>query len=162
GERPQAMTNPVPTRDPLPRASRYVLLERIASGGMATVYVGRLRGAQGFSRLVAIKRAHPHLMEDPRAKRLLVAEARLASRIHHPNVAAIQDVEELEDELLLVMDYVEGVALSRLMCDAINDQAPMPAPIVVRIVLDVCTGLHAAHDLKDADGKPLGIVHRDV
>src|SRR5262245_43149190 len=110
---------------------------------MATVYVGRLRGAAGFSRMVAIKRAHPHLVEDPAFKRLLIAEARLASQIHHPHVVAVQDVEESDEELLLVMDYVEGAALSRLLSQAIAASCPMPPAIAIRIVLDVCTGLHA-------------------
>ena len=148
--------------DALGGASRYELLERIASGGMATVYIGRIRGAAGFSRLVAIKRAHPHLIEDPTFRRMLIAEARLASRIHHPHVVSVQDVEESDDELLLVMDYVDGVAMSRLLSLAITEERPMPPPVAVRIVVDVCTGLHAAHELRDSDGTALGIVHRDV
>ena len=79
-------------RDQLPGSSRYELIVRVASGGMATVYVGRLSGAVGFSRLVAIKRAHAHLLEDPAFSKMLSAEARLASKIHHPNVVAVQDV----------------------------------------------------------------------
>jgi eukaryotic-like serine/threonine-protein kinase len=156
------MSPPTAVTEPSPGSSRYELLERIASGGMATVYVGRLRGAAGFSRLVAIKRAHAHLIEEPEYRRMLIAEARLASRIHHPNVVAVQDVEELEDELLLVMDYVDGVALSKLLGAAIQSGTPVAPPLAVRMVLDVCTGLHAAHGLVDDDGSPLGIVHRDV
>jgi serine/threonine-protein kinase len=98
--------------DTLPAAFRYELLLPLASGGMAIVYVGRLRGAAGFSRLVAIKRAHPHLTRDERFSRMLRAEAELASRIHHPCVVSVLDVEASGGELLLVMDYVEGAALS--------------------------------------------------
>ena len=146
-------------RDRLPSSSRYELLVKIASGGMATVYVGRLNTVIGTSRLVAIKRAHAHLLEDPAFSKMLIAEARLASRIHHPNVVAVQNVEELEGELLLVMDYVEGASLADLWS---YEDVPLPARVAVRAVLDACAGLQAAHELTDDDGKLLGIVHRDV
>jgi serine/threonine protein kinase len=147
------------SREKLPSSSRYELLVKIASGGMASVYVGRLSSAVGVSRLVAIKRAHPFLLEqDPSFSRMLVAEATLASRIHHPNVVAVQNVEEVEGELLLIMDYVEGASLAELA-----EGEPRPsATIAVRVLLDAAAGLHAAHELTDHDGAPLGIVHRDV
>jgi serine/threonine-protein kinase len=149
-----------PAREQLPRSSRYELLVRIASGGMATVYLGRLRGAVGFWRLVAIKRAHAHLAEDAAFSRMFMAEARLASRIHHPNVVPVQDVEQLQNELLLVMDYIEGAALSDLLASA---SRPSLSPgIAIRIILDACAGLHAAHQLTDDAGTPLELVHRDV
>ncbi|MBK8257457.1 MAG: serine/threonine protein kinase [Polyangiaceae bacterium] len=142
----------------LPPNSRYELLFKLASGGMASVYVGRIRGAGGFWRLVAIKKAHAHLLEDPSFRRMLVEEARLASRIHHPNVVAVLDVEQAEDSLLLVMDYIEGASLA----DVMATKEPLPARLGVRIALDACAGLHAAHTLTDPSGKPLQIVHRDV
>lgn len=150
---------PITHRDQLPSSSRYELLVKIASGGMATVYVGRLNSVAGTTRLVAIKRAHAHLMEDPAFAKMLIAEAKLASRIHHPNVVAVQNVEEVEGELLLVMDYVEGASLAEL--SAFEDM-PLPAKVAVRMLLDGCAGLQAAHELTDDDGEPLGIVHRDV
>jgi eukaryotic-like serine/threonine-protein kinase len=142
--------------------SRYELLVRIAAGGMATVHLARLRGAEGFWRLVAIKRAHPHLLEDPELCRMLIAEARMASRLHHPNVVAIQDVERIGGELLLVMDYVEGSTLSRLETAATVAGRPIPPGIVLRVALDACAGLSAVHALVDETGKPLRPVHRDV
>lgn len=144
----------------LPAGSRYELLFKLASGGMASVYVGRLRGAGGFWRLVAIKKAHAHLMEDRSFRRMLVEEARLASRIHHPNVVPVLDVEQVDDHLLLVMDYIEGASLSELL--AARPSQPLPPRLAVRVALDACAGLHAAHELKDASGQPLHIVHRDV
>lgn len=140
-------------RDQLPSSSRYELLVKIASGGMATVYVGRLSSVAGISRLVAVKRAHAHLLEDGSFAKMLVAEARLASKIHHPNVVAVHNVEEIEGELLLVMDYAEGASLYELA---------VPPEVAVRVILDACAGLHAAHELTDDDGERLGIVHRDV
>lgn len=151
-------------RDQLPSSSRYELLVKIASGGMATVYVGRVSSAVGFSRLVAIKRAHAHLLEEASFGKMLIAEAKLASRIHHPNVVAVQNVEEVEGEILLVMDYVEGASLAELVAVGHegSDAPPISAQVVARVILDACAGLNAAHELTDDDGRPLGIVHRDV
>jgi len=142
--------------------SRYELLAKIASGGMGTVYVGRLRGAAGFSRLVAIKRAHPHLLEDANFSRMLIKEAELASAISHPNAVAVVDVESFEGELLLVMDYVHGVPLSQLIQAFDPQEQPLPPAVAIRIVLDACAGLQACHDACDEDGQPLRLVHRDV
>ena len=147
-------------REVLPADSRYQLLVKIASGGMATVYVGRSTAKHGVSRLFAIKRAHEHLSDDAVFRKMFVAEAQLAARIHHPNVVAVQDVEELDEELLLVMDYVEGTALVNLR--PLAEDVTGRARLATRILLDACAGLHAAHELADERGKPLGIVHRDV
>ncbi len=152
------------------RTSRYELLQKLASGGMATVHVGRVRGPLGFSRLVAIKRAHPHLAEDATFVRMLVEEAKLASRIHHPNVVAVLDIEQIENrgtegpehEIRLVMDYVEGAALSDLGDLAAERGVPLAPGVAVRIVLDGTVGLQAAHDLTDENGAHLGLVHRDI
>jgi eukaryotic-like serine/threonine-protein kinase len=154
-----ALTAPVQEGVPSLPQSRYELIARLASGGMATVYLGRHRGAAGFSRAVAVKRAHPHVLEDPTFHRLLVQEARLASKIHHPNAVGVLDVEDLGRELLLVMDYVHGVSLARIGSERATR---IPAPIAVRIGLDVAFGLHAAHTATDDDGTPLRLVHRDV
>jgi serine/threonine-protein kinase len=139
---------------------------KLASGGMATVYVGRVRGPLGFSRLVAIKRAHPHLLEDESFSRMLVDEAKLASRIHHPNVVPVLDIERdtraSGTDLRLVMEYVEGASLSELLHLAEARGAPLPPGVVVRIVLDACAGLQVAHELTDESGALLGLVHRDV
>src|SRR5258707_10429116 len=94
---------------------RYALHEPMASGGMATVHVGRLLGPVGFSRTVAIKRSHPEMAADPEFVSMFLDEARLAARIRHPNVVSTLDVVALEGELFLVMDFVQGESLSHLM-----------------------------------------------
>src|SRR5580693_8515289 len=94
---------------------RYVLHGEIASGGMATVCLGRVVGAAGFARTVAIKRLHPHLARDPEVAAMFVDEARLAARVRHPNVVSTLDVVATADELLLVMDYVAGESLAGLV-----------------------------------------------
>ncbi len=94
---------------------RYVVFDEIAAGGMAAVHLGRLLAEAGFSRTVAIKRLHPQLARDPDFVTMFLDEARLASRIRHPNVVQTLDIVSEGDEVLLVMEYVAGESLSRLM-----------------------------------------------
>jgi serine/threonine-protein kinase len=129
---------------------------------MATVFLGSLEGALGFRQLVAIKRPHPHLLEDAGFRASLLREANLAARIHHANVIDVRDVEAVGDAVQLVMDYVEGASLGDLVGASAREGKRLPVGIVVRIVLDACAGLHAAHDAVDDAGEPLGVVHRDV
>jgi eukaryotic-like serine/threonine-protein kinase len=141
---------------------RYALYDEIAAGGMATVYFGRLLGPVGFSRTVAIKRLHPHHAKDPQFKTMFIDEARLVSRIQHPNVVATLDVVSTEEELLLVMEYVQGESLARLLREAMNRGEPVPLRVALAILSNVLHGLHAAHEAKSETGEPLDIVHRDV
>jgi eukaryotic-like serine/threonine-protein kinase len=141
---------------------RYALFDEIASGGMATVHIGRLLGAVGFSRTVAIKRLHPQFAKDPEFVDMFVDEARVAARIRHPNVVPTLDVVKTEDELFLVMDYVQGESLSRLMRNARRQGRPFEIRVVVPILAGVLHGLHAAHKAKGERGEALHIVHRDV
>src|SRR5579871_3610089 len=90
---------------------RYALYDKIASGGMATVYIGRLSGPVGFSRTVAIKRLHPQFAKDPEFVTMFLDEARLCGRIRHPNVVPTLDVVSLDGEIFIVMEYVSGEAL---------------------------------------------------
>ena len=141
---------------------RYETILKLASGGMATVYVGTVRGALGFRQLVAIKKPHPHLVGNPEFRRELMAEAQLASMIHHANVVDVRDVEVEKDSISLVMDYIEGASLGELLVAASKGIAAFPPAVAVRIVLDACAGLHAAHELTDDKGRFIGLVHRDV
>ena len=144
------------------RVGRYALFGPIASGGMATVHFGWLRGEGGFGRIVAVKALHPHLARDPEATAMLIDEARLAARIHHPNVARTLDVVHEGSELLLVMEYVAGAPLSVLLARTFARGAAVPPSIVVAVVSSVLRGLHAAHEAPGESGAPLGLVHRDV
>jgi serine/threonine-protein kinase len=139
---------------------RYLMCAPIASGGMATVHLGRLFGPKGFSRTVAIKQLHPQFSRDPDFVSMFLDEARLASRIHHPNVVSPLDVVVLDDEIFIVMEYVHGEALFRLM--QLAGERPMPGPIAAAVMVQVLLGLHAAHEATDGRGNPLSIVHRDV
>ena len=147
---------------PATSSSRYDTILKLASGGMATVWVGTVRGALGFRQLVAIKKPHPHLLGDPSFRSEIVAEARLASMIHHANVVDVRDVEIDGESISLVMDYIEGASLGELIVACANAGQPLPPRVAVRIAVDALAGLHAAHELVDERGRPVGLVHRDV
>ncbi|MBX3263452.1 MAG: serine/threonine protein kinase, partial [Labilithrix sp.] len=141
---------------------RYELHGAIARGGMATVYVARMSGAAGFTRTVAVKRLHPHLAADPAFAGMFVDETRLAARIRHPNVIDTLDVVFDSGELFLVMAFVLGETLSKMVRAASAQSLRLPASVVSSIVIGALEGLHAAHEATDEQGQPLGIVHRDV
>jgi len=141
---------------------RYVLYGELASGGMATVHFGRLSGPVGFSRTVAIKRLHPQYAKDPEFVTMFLDEARLCGRIRHPNVVPTLDVVATEGEIFIVMEYVAGEALSKLMKTAWQKNIPVPPRVAATILSSVLHGLHSAHQTKDEHGRELGIVHRDV
>ncbi|MBI3207215.1 MAG: serine/threonine protein kinase [Myxococcales bacterium] len=141
---------------------RYVLYDEIASGGMATIHLGRMIGQVGFARTVAIKRLHPHFAKDPEFVAMFIDEARLAAGIRHPNVVATLDVVALEGDLFLVMEYVEGDSLSHLVKRVHARDQRIPPGVVSGILSNVLYGLHAAHTAADDRGEALSIVHRDV
>jgi serine/threonine-protein kinase len=141
---------------------RYALFGEIAAGGMATVHFGRLVGPVGFSRTVAIKRLHPQYAKDPEFLGMFLDEARLASRIAHPNVVKTLDVVNTPDEVFLVMEYVPGESLARLLKNAAQLGERAPPEIVVSVMAGMLNGLHAAHEAKSEQQEPLGIVHRDI
>ncbi|HOU91019.1 MAG TPA: serine/threonine-protein kinase, partial [Polyangiaceae bacterium] len=140
---------------------RYELLMPIASGGMAMVWAARLKGTRGFQKIVAIKTMLPKLSEDDQFEQMFLDEASLASQIRHPHVVEIMDLGEEDGILYLVMEMVDGVPLNQLM-KAAKKGGGIPLPIAVRIIIQAGAGLHAAHELRDRDGKLVGLVHRDV
>jgi eukaryotic-like serine/threonine-protein kinase len=141
---------------------RYALYDEIASGGMATVHVGRLMGPVGFSRTVAIKRLRSIYVEDPEFVSMFLDEARLAARIQHPNVVPTLDVIQLDHEIFLVMEYVKGESLAKLIRAARAAKRPIEPGIACAVMSAVLHGLHAAHEARTEQGEPLHIVHRDV
>jgi serine/threonine-protein kinase len=144
------------------RGDHYEVIGELATGGMATVYLGRLRRSMGFSRLVAIKCMHPQYAKDPEFATMFVDEARLTARLRHPNIVPTLDIALGDGHLLIVMEYVEGASLAGLVRAAREAGEPVPVPVACAIVHDVLLGLHAAHEAVDDDGAPLAIVHRDV
>ncbi|RYE89233.1 MAG: serine/threonine protein kinase, partial [Myxococcales bacterium] len=159
---PSRLSLPPPNETGAARVGRYELLLELASGGMATVFVGRQRGAGGFERLVAVKRMHPHIGAVPELAESFLDEARIASQIHHPNVVSVLDVHEDDGERLLVMDYIDGTTLSTLVKGARKFDRRLPVGVAVHIVIEALRGLHAAHELRSITGDPLDVVHRDA
>ena len=155
-----------PERTDPQRIGRYKLCFELASGGMASVYLARIDGVSGFEKLVALKRIHRHLAKEKGYVNMFLDEARIASRITHPNVCSVFDFGESDGEHYIAMEYLVGEPLSRLMSRAARDQSHRRSPLLplrmARIVADACEGLHAAHELKDANGDLLHVVHRDV
>jgi hypothetical protein len=142
---------------------RYAMYEPFAGGGMAAVHFGRVVGAVGFSRPVAIKKLHPHFAGDPDFAAMLLDEARLAARVQHPNVVRTLDAVSSQGELFVILEYIHGESLSSLLrAVRARDQVPPPPPIAAAILFGVLEGLHAAHEARDARGEPLELVHRDV
>ncbi|MBP9112398.1 MAG: serine/threonine protein kinase [Polyangiaceae bacterium] len=142
--------------------SRYMLFGQIASGGMATVHVGRLLGATGFSKIVAIKRLHREYASETEFAKMFIDEAKLASRINHPNVVQTLDVLEELGEVLIVMELIRGASLGRIARSLRTTGTMIPVPIVLSIVVGALQGLHAAHEALSESGDPLNIIHRDM
>jgi serine/threonine-protein kinase len=143
-------------------AGRYVLFDPIASGGMAEVVLGRMRGAAGFALTVAVKRLLPEHAGVRRFVEMFVDEARLAARVRHPNVVPILDLVVDEGAPFLVMEHVLGVTLAELLRLVAERGERIPPPVVGSVLRDTLEGLHAAHEARGERGEPLSIVHRDV
>ena len=152
---PSAMRHPT-------KFGKYLLLERIAVGGMAEVFVAKAFGVEGFERLLAIKKILPTMGEDAEFIRMFVDEARIAVQLAHANIVQVLELGKHEERLYIAMEYVSGRDLRQLMERFRKRQEAMPLPQVCLIVAEVCEALDHAHRKRDAQGRPLGIVHRDV
>ena len=145
-----------------PRLGRYTVLRRLGKGGMGEVFLARQTGARGFERLVALKRILPQYSSNKHVVNMLIDEARICELINHPNVVRVLELDEADDSVFVVMEYVDGQALSRLM-RALNKGKSRFDPLeACYIVMQMLAGLHAAHVQKDAAGDPAHIIHRDV
>src|SRR5438046_10475438 len=152
---PSVMRHPI-------RFGKYLLLERIAVGGMAEVFVAKAFGAEGFQRLLAIKKILPTMGEDAEFIRMFVDEARLAVQLAHANIVQVLELGKHDESLYIAMEYVAGRDVRQLAQRYRRDGIAMPVPQACAIVARACVALDHAHRKCDASGKPLGIVHRDV
>ena len=141
---------------------RYALFDVLASGGMATVHLGRLLGREGFGRTVAVKRLHAHFTNDPEFVTMFMDEARIVARIRHPNVVPMVDVIESAQGLFLVMEYIHGETFSRVLRAARNANIQLPVKVIASIMAAVLHGLHSAHETRDSNGELIDVIHRDV
>jgi len=140
----------------------YEIVRHVTSGGMASLYLGRRRGVAGFQKLVAIKIVHPHLAQEQRFIGMFLDEARLMARIQHPNVVHIEELTEDQGTFLMVMEYVHGCALFELLKRLAQRGRSLNPALAAWIAARAAEGLHAAHELSDAKGNSLNVVHRDV
>jgi eukaryotic-like serine/threonine-protein kinase len=141
---------------------RYRVVDEIGVGGMASVHLARMDGPGGFQKWVAIKRIHPHLVEDETFVNMFLDEARVAARISHPNVATVFELGKHEDTYWIAMEYLHGEPLREVMRRTEEMGQPMPPEIACRAIADAAEGLHSAHELLGRNGEKLQLVHRDV
>lgn len=141
---------------------KYQLVRRLATGGMAEIYLARAAAIEGFEKLVVLKRILPQYAENAAFIRMFLAEARLAATLHHPNVVQVYDIGEDEGAYFFAMEYVQGVDLRQLVGSTRAAERELPLQHALQVIVGVCAGLHYAHEKKDSSGAPLGIVHRDV
>ncbi len=140
---------------------KYILLNKIAMGGMAEIFRAKTIGAEGFEKEVVIKRILPHYTEDEAFVTMFIDEARVSSGLNHPNIVGIYDFDRQDDTYYIAMEYVAGKDLKRVSDVAIKKNRPLTVGEVAFVTVETCKGLHYAHTKRDK-GQPLNIVHRDV
>ena len=146
----------------LPQAfGKYILLNKIALGGMAEIFRAKTIGAEGFEKEVVIKRILPHFTEDENFVTMFIDEAKVSSGLNHPNIVQVFDFDTQDGTYYIAMEYVEGKDLKRLIDVGVKNGTPLSVPQVVSVIIEVCKGLHYAHT-KKSRGQPLNIIHRDV
>jgi serine/threonine-protein kinase len=137
---------------------QYTRLMPLGSGGMATVHLALATGPGGFNRLVVVKAIREELLSLPEARAMFLEEARLCARLNHPNVVQVSEVVDSPAGVMIVMEYLDGRPLSATL--QIGDAFTLPMRL--RVVCEILAGLHYVHELRDFEGEPLGLVHRDV
>ena len=142
------------------RMGRYELIRRLAIGGMAELYIARQSGIEGFEKIVVLKRVLPNLAADPQFVQMFLSEARIAATLDHPNIAQVTDIGEEGGEYFFAMEYVHGANLLQVLKR--SGETRLPRSCALTIVVGVAAGLHYAHEQLGLDGRPLGLVHRDV
>ncbi|MCA9521281.1 MAG: serine/threonine protein kinase [Myxococcales bacterium] len=143
-------------------AQKYVVLEKLDSGGMAEVFRGKVTGVQGIEKLVAIKRVLPSLTKNEKFVAMFLDEARLSMRLNHANIVTVFDVGVADNTYFIVMEFVDGVNLRKLLEILSERGIRLPLKVAVFIIMEVCKGLAYAHEKKDQQGRPIGVVHRDI
>ena len=142
---------------------KYKLVATLGQGGMADVYLAVSGGpVAGFSKLAVVKKVRAHLAEDAEFIAMMLEEARVSARLNHPNVVQVHDVDVVDGEYFLAMEFLDGQPLHRLLHRAAKTKTSISADARYLVLADMLRGLHYAHDLADYDGAPLNIVHRDV
>jgi serine/threonine protein kinase len=144
------------------RAGRYVLTAKFATGGMAEVWLAEATGASGFKKSFILKFLLPKIAADPESVRMFVAEALLGSRLDHPNIVPVHDHGIADDAHFIAMELVVGRTLREIAIHLKKTSSTLPEWVLLRTAISVCDALEYAHLMRDDDGTPLHIVHRDV
>jgi len=144
------------------RFGKYVLLDRIAVGGMAEIFLARQEGLEGFEKTIVIKRIRPHLSSQKSFVKMFLNEAKLAAQLNHPNIVQIYDLGKIADSYFIAMEYIFWRDMRRIIPKAEGMDIAFPLVYAVKIASSVCEGLYYAHQKSDLYGNPLNIVHRDV
>ena len=144
------------------QVGRYRLIDRLAVGGMAELFLGFTQSMHGFEKLVVLKRILPQFAENPDFVRMFLDEARLAATLDHPHIAHVYDIGEHHGSYFFSMEYVHGQSLLRVMRAVTKARRPLPLEHSLNVIIGTCSGLHYAHEKVGLDGTPLGIVHRDI
>ena len=144
------------------RLGKYLLLDKLAVGGMAELYRAMITGVQGFEKLIAVKKILPHLATEEELVRSFIDEAKLAALLHHQNIVQIYDFGSLEDTYFIAMEYLLGKDCRILQNRAKEKNMPLSLSMALLIVSRICAGLDYAHKIKDFHGRPLNIIHRDI
>ena len=156
--RPAVLSRPDPDH-----FGQYEILEKIASGGMADAFKARRSGVEGFQKIVAIKKILPHLADNEQFIAMFADEAKLAAQLSHPNIIHIFDLGKIEaGGYFIAMEHVDGRDLRGILQTAREVATPIPVPLAIYIASKIASALDYAHRRRDADGRELGIVHRDV
>jgi serine/threonine-protein kinase len=142
--------------------NNYEVLGKLAAGGMAEIFLAKGASAGGVERYVVLKRILRHRAADAQLVRMFLDEARLAAQLQHSNIAQVYDIGKLGDSFFFTMEYVHGETVRSLLHRANGTRTPVPIGCVLTIAAGALAGLHYAHEKKSMDGRPLGIVHRDV
>jgi serine/threonine protein kinase len=141
---------------------RYLCFERIGGGGMAEVFRARVQGAAGFEREVAVKRILPHLASNDEFVRLFIKEAKICATLNHANIVRIYELAADEGQYFMAMEYISGLDLESLEEGLLARTELLPIELAMLVIMEVCKGLEYAHGQRDADGRPLEIIHRDL
>ncbi|MFC1848957.1 protein kinase [candidate division CSSED10-310 bacterium] len=141
---------------------KYILLEKVATGGMAEIFKAKQRGVEGFEKLVAIKRILPHLSDNKDFVSMFIDEGKIAAQLTHQNIAQIYELGEEQGYYYIAMEFVNGRDLKTLMQRAKEKNFPLSLEHAVVIISKLCSGLDYAHRKKDFDNRDLNIVHRDI
>jgi serine/threonine protein kinase len=152
---------PSRTKDPV-RFGKYTLIDRIAVGGMAEIFLARQAGLEGFEKTIVIKRIRPHLSNQKSFVKMFLNEAKLAAQLNHPNIVQIYDLGKIADTYFIAMEYIFGRDMRRIIPKADSMGIPFPMVYALKIASSVCEGLFYAHQKGDLYGNPLNIVHRDI